>query len=168
MANRIDPLNKEIDAIVSLVVNDEQINKLLYYDETDVSLLDKPSLTIAQKKELLNKKIYPRKNVNVVENTSGSYITVRLNTFQPDMQNSAILTHYIEIYILVHNGSIDCFHGQKDLLLLYLINKLINHSNTFNFSKSKTVFVDDVIFDNMDFSGYVARFPVILTNKMES
>ena len=66
MANRIDPLNKEIDAVVSLIVNDEQINKLLYYDETDVSLLDKPSLTIAQKKELLNKKIYPRKNVNVV------------------------------------------------------------------------------------------------------
>lgn len=151
-------LTTEVDNIMALLLENDRITKLLYHDTEDA--LSKPSLTVAQKRELVGKKIFKRKNLKVLTNESGSFLSYRLNHFRPSQNNQNTIMHTVDFYIVCHEGTIDTKDGQRDLLIVEALSAMLYLQNSIGASKPQLNVIEDLVFDSNDFSGYLVSFHI--------
>lgn len=149
-------LSGELDSILSYLVNDDDLIKLLHYDCEDP--FNQPNLTVAQKRALIGTKIIKRKSLKVLTNDSGSFVTFRLNHFLPSELNPNSMQHSVDFYVVCHNGTIETKDGERDLLLAEAICRIFYLQNTIGQGKPKLERMEDLVFDSNDFSGYLVSF----------
>lgn len=149
-------LVNELDNIMALILEKDEVTKLLYYDTPDA--LSKPKLTVAQKRELIGKRLIKRKNLKVLTNTSGSFVSLRLNHFRPTINNPNALVHTVDIYVVCHEGTIATDDGERDLLLVEALSQVFYNQNVLGGSKPEYNVMEDLVFDSNDFNGYLLSF----------
>ena len=152
----------ELDTIMSLLVNNDDLTRLVFYD--DDNPLKQPVLTVAQKRSLINKKLVKRKNLDIISQTSGSFISVRLNHFAPDPDNPNAITHTADFYVVCHRGNIETKDGERDLLIVETLSKIFYLQNSVGNGKPKLRAIEDLVFNSNDFNGYLVSF--IIQNDM--
>lgn len=149
----VTKLADKIESIAALLVNDETITKLLFYNDADP--INKPVLTVAQKMGLMDSKLIKRNNMKILDSLAGSFITIRLNESLPSQNNPNILEHKIAINVVCHQGTIETNYGERDLLLVQSIINIFNLQNTVGQTKTYIRMIRDLVFDSNDFNGYV-------------
>lgn len=149
----ITRLANKIESVASLLVNDDTVTKLLFYDDEDP--INKPSLTVSQKMGLMGTHIIKRNNVKILDNTAGSFVTIRMSESLPSHNNPSVLEHKISINIVCHSGNIQTKYGERDLLILQAIINIFNLQNTVGQNKTYINMVRDLVFNSSDFNGYV-------------
>ena len=139
--------------IFSILINDDDLGRLLFYDST-VPFAES-ILTVAQKKSLINTKLFKTTNNRNLENKSGSFVSLRPNEFKPSLNNSNAIEYKVDFYVVCHSGSSTTTSGDRDYLLLEAILRLFHLKNTVGIGKSVLVSARDLAFNSNDFSGYV-------------
>ena len=156
---RDNSLSKELDNVIALILENNDITRLLYHDTPDA--LSKPPLKVAEKRELINKRLFKRRTSKILSNDSGSFISLRLNHFRKSENNPNNLTHTLDVYIVCHDGVADINEGQRDLALVESISKVFYLQNVLGATKPDIVSIEDLIFDSNDFCGYVVSFGIV-------
>lgn len=151
-------LVNELNNVMALILENDTVTKLLYHDTPDA--LSQPNLTVAQKRELIGKRIIKRKSLKVLENNSGSFVSFRLNHFRPSMNNPNTLVHTVDIYVVCHEGTIETDSGERDLLLVEALSQVFYLQNVLGTSGVKVNAIEDLVFDSNDFVGYLLSFEV--------
>lgn len=154
----ITKIADKIESIAALLVNDETVIKLLFYD--DVDPLNKPALTVAQKMSLMGRKIIKRNNMKILDAMAGSFITIRLTESLPSENNPHVLEHKVAINVVCHAGTIETNYGERDLLLVQSIINIFNLQNTVGQGQTYIRMIRDLVFDSNDFNGYVVLLGV--------
>lgn len=157
-----------------LMLNDEEIWKLLKYDTPDA--LSKPDLTFKEKSNLVfggndnsdNYRVFRQRFIDDAFDIQCSQLRVYMATIIPD--NMTVGTVDFAIEIVVHNKLVNLDYGESRLeVMVQRVIEVLNGSNIggiglmfFNREGSRYDGVTTNLYNNRDFYGYTA----ILSNRV--
>lgn len=144
---------KIVNNIFSTLINDDDLGRLLLYDSS--TPFAESILTVAQKKSLINTKLFKTTNNRNLENRSGSFVSLRPNEIKPSPNNSNAIEYQVDFYVICHSGSVSTVDGDRDYLILESILRMFHLKDTVGIGKSKLISARDLAFNSNDFSGYV-------------
>lgn len=108
-------LNLVLNSVAKKLINNENLCKYLYYNEKNP--LEQPELTIEQRTELMDKKIFTIPRTPFTDE-QGSSIIIGLDRFESTNTNRTFIEYRIEFNVYSH---VDLWTLERGLLRPYMI-----------------------------------------------
>lgn len=118
-------------SVISKLLENERIVKLLYYIEINDEINNLPSPEDSM--SLYKTKIFPRANVEGVVETKECYVMLSFPYITPDKDSRVYMNNKIVFLIMCHKDVIDTFEGDRIDLITSEIYKIFKNGNEFGF-----------------------------------
>lgn len=162
--NGVSQFTKWKQKVMEMLVCDDTISKLLYYDTEDC--LSKPDLTLDEKEDLINKYVFGYRYIPEVAESKKAYISLSLSNFVPQegfRQFSDDYIHgYLFFYILVDTAILNTDTGYRNDLILARIYELFQEQrNIIGMGELRMEACTELWQHSNKFGGYTIGFKVV-------
>lgn len=119
-------LNKKINRIMTEIITNDNLAKLLYYNDTTKPLAQ-PSLVNPDL--LIETHVFPYAYVPDVVDSSTTVLNVIFNNFAMMANSNEFVEGFVEFTILTHKTTWTTVDGYRAILIMNELNKIINSLN---------------------------------------
>ena len=145
-----------INNIVSTLLSDELITKVLYYTDSEEyeDLLEKPNLENPYQ-ELYKKKIFMHRRIPDILKESGAYIVINMSDYRPYRQGSKFIkTTTLKINVFCHEKVMYTAHGVRDMVIATRIVDLLENTSLGGLGRMSVVRTVPISGLNKEYSGF--------------
>ena len=156
MAN-FKELNENLDKVLQILLSNQDLCKLLYYDTIDA--LGKEDFNLEETPKLLMfKKIFPFMKDTKVLTTASSILMVGLDNFKPTKANNFV-NNILYFRILCHEDLWQLQSGYRPYKIVYEIANMINDQNGIGIWKTK-FYNGGEVSDGKDYKGFEITYEI--------
>lgn len=145
-----------INNMVSTILNDDIVTKMIYYTDTkeDENLLEKPSLDNPYK-ELYKKQIFIHRRVPNILHESKIFIVVNMADYKPYKNGSKFIkSTNIRINIICHEDVLYTMNGLRDIVVTTRIVDLLENTSLGGLGKVTVVRTVPISGLNKEYNGF--------------
>ena len=129
MSKRFGILNTYLDTLVSKMLVNDNLCKLLYYNTND-DIIAKPNLTQEQKLGLIGSNIFINKRVPIIQEEAKPLLMIRITDVDYNGgKYSYINDVMINMYIICANSVIETENGTRDLCIATALDDIFENSD---------------------------------------
>lgn len=145
-----------INNIVSTLLSDEVVSKILYYtdSEEEENLLEKPDLENPYR-DLYKKQIFIHRRIPDILKGSSAYIVINMSDYRPHRQGSKFIkTTTVKINVFCHEKVMYTAHGIRDMVIATRIVDLLESTSLGSLGKMSVVRTVPISGLNKEYSGF--------------
>lgn len=145
-----------INNIVSTLLSDEIVTKLLYYTDSEEheNLLEKPNLENPYK-DLYKKQLFVHRRIPDILKEASSFVVINMSDYRPYKQGSKyIKTTSVKINVFCHEKVLYTAHGLRDMVIATRIVDLMEKTSLGALGKMTVVRTIPITGLNKEYRGF--------------